>query len=132
MGLVAGVLATLGVAAATGSGGGVGRYQLFSNVNNGGPGGSYSSLVDSVTGKVWSWYAPPSGRSDDDFFQPKSSGPAQESGAVAGRYQLVSNANSGGPGGSYCLLVDTMTGRVWSSYAGTSGRTDGDFFQPKH
>jgi len=131
IGLVAGVLAAVGVAATTGTGNSVGRYQLYSNPNNGGPGGSYSSLVDSVTGKVWSWYAQPTGRSDDDFFSPKISGHAQEAGSVVGRYQLFSNANSGGPGGSFSLLVDTMTGKVWSTYTPSSGRTDGDFFQPK-
>src|SRR5262245_26491179 len=110
IGLVTGVLATLGVAATTESGNAVGRYQLVSNVNNGGPGGSYSLLVDSVTGRVWSSYAQPIGGSDDDFFQPKSGGTAAESGKSLGRYQLVSNANSGGPGGSYSLLIDTATG----------------------
>jgi hypothetical protein len=131
MGLAVGALATLGVAATTGSSNAVGRYQLYSNVNNGGPGGSYSLLIDTMTGKAWSSYAPSSGRSDDDFFQPKISGPAPEPGNIVGRYQLVSNANNGGPGGSYSLLVDSVTGKVWASYAGTSGQGDSDFFQTK-
>jgi hypothetical protein len=131
IGLVVGVLAALGVAATTGSGPSVGRYQLVSNVNNGGPGGSYSLLVDTVTGRTWSSYAPPVGRSDDDFFQTKSGTVETELGSAVGRYQLVSNANSGGPGGSYSLLVDSATGRVWSSYAQPTGSTDGDFFRPK-
>jgi hypothetical protein len=72
IGLAVGALVTLAVAAATASGSSVGRYQLVSNANNGGPGGSYSMVIDTQTGKVWSTYAPPSGRSDEDFFQPKN------------------------------------------------------------
>jgi hypothetical protein len=72
IGLAVGALVTLGVAATTSSGNSVGRYQLVSNANNGGPGGSYCLLIDTLTGKVWTAYAPSNGKSDDDFFQPKS------------------------------------------------------------
>ena len=74
IGLAVGALVTLGVAASTSSGSPAGRYQLVSNANNGGPGGSYSLIIDTLTGKVWSAYSPPNGKSDDDFFQPKSGG----------------------------------------------------------
>jgi hypothetical protein len=73
VGLAVGALVTMAVGAATSSGSSVGRYQLVSNANNGGPGGSYCMVIDSLTGKVWSTYAPSSGRNDDDFFQPKNS-----------------------------------------------------------
>ena len=74
IGLAVGALVTLGVAATTSSSTAVGRYQLVSNVNNGGPGGSYSLIIDTQTGKVWAAYSPTSGKSDDDFFQPKDGG----------------------------------------------------------
>jgi hypothetical protein len=72
IGLAVGALVTLAVAAATSSGSFVGRYQLVSNVNNGGLGGSYCMVIDTLTGKVWSTYAASSGKSDDDFFQSKN------------------------------------------------------------
>jgi hypothetical protein len=72
IGLAVGALVTLGVAAATSSGSPVGRYQLVSNAINGGQGGSHSLIIDTLTGKVWLAYLPSSGKSDDDFFQPKS------------------------------------------------------------
>ncbi len=71
IGLAAGALIMLGVAAATSSGSPVGRYQLVSNVNNGGQGGSFSMIIDTQTGKVWSAYSLPTGTSDADFFQSK-------------------------------------------------------------
>jgi hypothetical protein len=74
IGLAVGVLVTLGVAATTSSGNSVGRYQIVSNVNNGGQGGSFSLVIDTLTGKVWSAYSAPGGRTDDDFFQPKNGG----------------------------------------------------------
>jgi len=37
------------------------------------PGGSHSLVIDTVTGKVWLGYVSSSGRSDEEFFQPKSS-----------------------------------------------------------
>jgi hypothetical protein len=72
IGLAVGVLVTLGVAAATSPGSPVGRYQVVSNANNGGQGGSHSLIIDTVTGKVWLGCLPASGKSDDEFFQPKS------------------------------------------------------------
>jgi hypothetical protein len=74
LGLALGVLVALGVASTTLSGSSVGRYQLVSNVNNGGSGGSFSLIIDTVTGKVWSAYSPSSGQTDPDFFHPKNSG----------------------------------------------------------
>ena len=73
VGLVAGALVSLGIAATTSSGSAVGRYQIVSTVNSGGAGGSHSMLIDTVTGKVWSTYSLPNGTSDADFFQPKGS-----------------------------------------------------------
>jgi hypothetical protein len=74
IGLAVGVLLALGVAATTSSGSPAGRYQLVSNANNGGLGGSYCMVIDTLTGKVWAAYAPASGKSDEDFFQPKNGG----------------------------------------------------------
>jgi hypothetical protein len=74
IGMAVGALVTLGVAAASSSGSSAGRYQIVSNVNNGGPGGSYSQIIDTQTGKVWASYAPTSGKSDDEYFQPKDGG----------------------------------------------------------
>jgi hypothetical protein len=74
MGLALGALVTLGVAATTSPGSFVGRYQLVSNVNNGGQGGSFSLIIDTQTGKVWSAYSLPAGKTDDDFFLPKDGG----------------------------------------------------------
>lgn len=73
IGLAVGLLVTVGVAAAKPPVIRVGRYQVVSNANNGGQGGSHSLIIDTVTGKVWLGYLPSSGKSDDDFFQPKSS-----------------------------------------------------------
>jgi hypothetical protein len=72
IGLAVGVLITLGVAATTSPITGGGRYQIVSNANNGGQGGSHSLIIDTVTGKVWVGFVSSSGKSDDDFFQPKS------------------------------------------------------------
>jgi hypothetical protein len=72
IGLAVGALVTLGVAATTSSGSSVGRYQIVSNVSNGGQGGSQSLIIDTLTGKAWSAYLPPNGKSDDDFFLPKN------------------------------------------------------------
>ena len=72
IGLAVGALVTLGVAATTSSSSAVGRYQVVSNVNNGGQGGSHSLILDTLTGKVWLGYLSPSGKSDDAFFQPKN------------------------------------------------------------
>ncbi len=73
IGLAVGVLVTLGVAATTPPVIRLGRYQIVSNVNNGGMGGSHSLIIDTVTGKVWVGYVPANAQSDGDFFQPKSS-----------------------------------------------------------
>ena len=73
IGLAVGVLVSLGIAATTPAISRVGRYQIVSNANNGGQGGSHSLIVDTVTGKVWMGFVPSSGKSDDDFFQAKSS-----------------------------------------------------------
>jgi hypothetical protein len=73
VGLAVGVLVTLGIAATTPSIARVGRYQIVSNANNGGQGGSHSLIIDTVTGKVWLGFVPSGGKSDDDFFQPKGS-----------------------------------------------------------
>ena len=72
IGLAVGALVTIGVAATTPPTSRVGRYQIASSANNGGQGGSHSLIIDTVTGKVWLGFVPSSGRSDDDFFQPKS------------------------------------------------------------
>ncbi len=64
LGLGAGVLITLGVAAAS-SPGTVGRYQVAGTGNHG-------LVVDTATGRVWSAYFPSNeGKTDPDFFQPK-------------------------------------------------------------
>jgi hypothetical protein len=73
IGLAVGVLVTLGIAATTPPISRLGRYQIVSNANNGGQGGSHSLIIDTVTGKVWLGFVPSSGKSDDDFFQVKSS-----------------------------------------------------------
>jgi len=73
IGLAAGILVTVGVGATTPPILRVGRYQIVSNANNGGQGGSHALIVDTVTGKVWVGYVPSSGKSDDDFLQPKTS-----------------------------------------------------------
>jgi hypothetical protein len=72
IGLATGVLVALAVAAATAPGNHVGRYQIVSNPNNGGQGGSHSLVLDTVTGKVWLGYVPSSGSSDPQFLQPKN------------------------------------------------------------
>ncbi len=73
IGLAAGVLVTIGVAATTQPLIHVGRYQIVSNANNGGQGGSHSLILDTMTGKVWLGFVPSGGKTDDDFFQPKCS-----------------------------------------------------------
>ena len=72
IGLTVGILVAVGVGAATSSGSPVGRYQIVSNPNNGGQGGSHSVIIDTVTGKVWLGFLSSSGKSDDEFFQPKT------------------------------------------------------------
>lgn len=51
---------------------------------------------------------------------------AASSPGQAGRYQVAGT-------GSYGLVLDTVTGQVWSMFFSSSGgRTDGDtFYQPK-
>ena len=73
IGLAVGVLVTVGVGAAASSDRPVGRYQMVSNPNNGGQGGSHSLIIDTVTGKVWLGFLSSSGKSDNEFFQPKTS-----------------------------------------------------------
>jgi hypothetical protein len=73
IGSALGVLVALGVAAATAPGTQAGRYQIVSNPNNGGQGGSHSLVIDTATGKVWLGYVSSSGQSDKEFFQAKSS-----------------------------------------------------------
>ncbi len=73
IGLAVGVLVTLGLAGTTSSGSPAGRYQITTSVNNGGQGGIYGLVIDTLTGKVWLASLPASvSRSDDDFFRPKS------------------------------------------------------------
>jgi hypothetical protein len=49
---------------------------------------------------------------------------ASSSGPV-GRYQVAGTGNQG-------LVVDTVTGQVWSGYFHSDGgKTDPDFFEPK-
>ena len=72
IGLALGVLITVAVAAATSPGNQVGRYQIVSNPNNGGQGGSHSLVLDTVTGRVWLGYVPSGVGSDPQFLQPKS------------------------------------------------------------
>ena len=63
-GLGAGVLVTLGIAAAS-SPGTIGRYQIAGTGNHG-------LVIDTVTGQVWSgFFASFGGKTDGDFFQPK-------------------------------------------------------------
>ncbi len=73
IGLALGILVSFGVAATTPASSPHGRYQIVSNVNNGGQGGSHSLILDTMTGKAWVGYVSSSGKSDDDFFQPKNS-----------------------------------------------------------
>lgn len=50
---------------------------------------------------------------------------AASSPTAVGRFQIAGTGNQG-------LVLDTVTGQVWCGYfSSTSGRTDGDFFQPK-
>jgi hypothetical protein len=72
MGLSLGLLLAVGVAATTPSTGAVGRYQIVSNPNNGGQGGSHSLILDTQTGKVWLGYVSANGKSDDSFFAVKT------------------------------------------------------------
>jgi len=70
IGLGAGVLVALVVAAASSSGSSVGRYQITSNEVN-----SYGSecfIIDTTTGKVWKALIQAPGKTDDGFFQPKN------------------------------------------------------------
>ncbi len=72
IGLALGVAVTVSVAAATAPVIRTGRYQIVSKANNGGQGGRHGLVIDTVTGKVWLAYLPSTGRSDDEFFQPKT------------------------------------------------------------
>ncbi|MCX6930032.1 MAG: hypothetical protein NT154_43490 [Verrucomicrobia bacterium] len=54
------------------------------------------------------------------------------SGSSVGRYQIMSCASNGGQGGSQSLVIDTLTGKVWSAYMPPNGSSDADFFQPKN
>jgi hypothetical protein len=66
VGLVFGVVVVLCVAAASPSGA-VGRYQIAASHEQG-------MVLDTVTGKVWSYFfVPGSGRTDKSFFEPKAS-----------------------------------------------------------
>ena len=50
---------------------------------------------------------------------------AASSPGTVGRYQIAGTGNQG-------LVLDTATGQVWSGFfSSSSGKTDGDFFQPK-
>lgn len=52
-------------------------------------------------------------------------GAASSAGQV-GRYQIGGTSNQG-------LVIDTVTGRIWSAYFGSSvGTADKSFFQPKN
>ena len=71
VGLGAGVIVALVVAAASSSGRPVGRYQITSNEV-----ASYGSecfVIDTVSGKVWKASVQPNGGSDGDLFQEKNS-----------------------------------------------------------
>ncbi len=64
IGLVLGVIVTLGIAAAS-SPGSVGRDQV-------GGTGNHGLILDTVTGQAWSAYLPSNeGKTDTDFFSPK-------------------------------------------------------------
>lgn len=70
VGLGAGMLVALVVAAAPSSGSSVGRYQLSCTGQNGN--GSECFIIDTVTGKAWKASIPPNVGTDPDFFQPKN------------------------------------------------------------
>jgi hypothetical protein len=51
---------------------------------------------------------------------------AASSPGTVGRYQISGTGNHG-------LVIDTVTGQVWSGFFSSGGgKTDGDFFQPKN
>ena len=70
VGLGAGVLVALVVAAASSSGGSVGRYQIAGTGQNGN--GSECFVIDTTSGKVWKASIPPNCANDAGFFQPKN------------------------------------------------------------
>ena len=75
VGLGAGVLVALVVAAASSSGVSLGRYQITSNGQNG-PGsegnGSECFVLDTVSGKVWEASIPPNCSTTKGFFEQKN------------------------------------------------------------
>ncbi len=51
---------------------------------------------------------------------------AAASSGPSGRYQV-------GATGNHAIIVDTATGQAWSAFMSSDGgRTDPNFFQPKH
>ncbi len=70
LGLGAGVIVTLTVAAASSSGTPVGRYQIVGTAQQGG--GSECFIIDTAYGKVWKGCVGPNCGTDMDFFQVKS------------------------------------------------------------
>jgi hypothetical protein len=70
VGLGAGVLVALLVAAASSPGSSVGRYQMTSTGQNGN--GSECFVIDTTSGKVWKASLPPNCGTDAGFFQPKN------------------------------------------------------------
>jgi hypothetical protein len=56
---------------------------------------------------------------------------ATSSGSSVGRYQVVSTSSSSGFG-IHSLIIDTLTGKVWSAYLPWGGKSDDGFFQPKN
>jgi hypothetical protein len=70
VGLGAGVLVALVVAAASSSGSSVGRYQITATGQNGN--GSECFIIDTTSGKVWKASVNPNTKTDDGFFQPKT------------------------------------------------------------
>ena len=70
LGLGAGVLVALVVAAVSSSGDSLGRYQLVATGQSGG--GSECFIIDTMNGKVWRASVAPNCRTDADFFQRKN------------------------------------------------------------
>ena len=70
VGLGAGVVVALVVAAAPSTGSSVGRYQITGTGQNGN--GSECFVIDTASGKVWKAFIPPNCGTDAGFFQPKN------------------------------------------------------------
>ncbi len=70
VGLSAGLLVTLVVAASTSSGNSVGRYQITSAGQGGN--GSECFIIDTMNGKVWTAAVSPNCDTTPGFFQPKN------------------------------------------------------------